>query len=117
MPDDKREYRLYALPAGEIPSDAEFYFLLPDIDLVYTREPVENAEEVTNPMQIPAPARAWLVETIEEIAARYLKENEKTLLEGTKTFVDRFREELEAERRKTARTVKVKARAKKHGQK
>lgn len=115
MPDDNREYRLYAMPAGEIPSDAEFYFLLPEIDLVYTQERPEHAEEVTNPMQIPAPARVWLVETIEEIAARYLKENEKELLEGSKTFVDRFRDELEAERRKTVRTVRVKARAKQHG--
>lgn len=112
---DDREYRLYALAAGDAPSDAEFYFLLPDIDLVYTQEPPEKAEEVTNPMQIPAAARVWLVETIEEIAERYLKDNEKELLAGSKTFVDRFRDELEAERRKTARTVRVKVRAAEHG--
>lgn len=98
-----------------MPSDAEFYFLLPEIDLVYTTERPKNAMEITSPEQIPAEARAWLVETIKTITDRYLRENEEALLDGSKTFLERLREELEVERRKTARTVRLKARVKEHG--
>ena len=109
--DEEKPYKLYAMPAGHITSDAEFFFLLPDIDLIYTQEPPAHAMEVTDPEQIPAAARIWLAETIEEIAKRYLAENEDALLEGTKTFMDRFRKELETEHRNLAKkTVRVKAR-------
>lgn len=115
----ENNYKLYALPAGHMTTDAEFFFLLPDIDLIYTQEPPEKAMEVTNPEQIPAEARLWLAETIHEIARRYLAENEDELLEGSKTFLDRFRAELEKEKRSTGRKkpVRVKARAAKHGEK
>lgn len=109
-------YRLYALQAGDRPSDTEFYFLLPEIDLVYTAEQPEGAIEVRHPEQLPAEAREWLYDAINEIAARYLRENQDALLDGTKTFVERFRVELAREQARAARTVKVKARAREHGQ-
>ena len=116
----EKSYKLYALPAGDVTTDAEYFFLLPDIDLIYTQDPPKNAMEVTDPEQIPAEARIWLAETIHDIAQRYLAENEDALLEGSKTFLDRFRAELEKEKRRTARetkTVRVKARAGQYGEK
>lgn len=114
-----KQYKLYALPPGGGPEDAEYYFLLPEIDLVYTQNKPGIGMEVTNPEQIPAQARLWLAETINEIAQRYLSENEEALLEGSKTFLDRFREELEKEKRSTGRkkTVRLKVRAEKHVEK
>lgn len=112
---DKTEYRLYALRSGDLPSDAEFYFLLPDIDLIYTTEKIENAVEVTKPEQLPEETRRWLLETIDTITERYLQENRETILDGTKTFMDRFRDELEKERKRTATIKPVKVRAVKHG--
>lgn len=111
------KYRLYALAAGDKPSDAEFYFLLPEIDLVYTQHEPTGAVEVRHPEQLPAEARMWLYEAIDEITARYLRDNEKTLLEGTKTFTERFRVELEAERDRQADkgAVRVKARVRADG--
>lgn len=114
MAQTDKKYRLYALHAGDRPSDAEFYFLLPDIDLVYTQEAPKDAIEIKATEQIPAEARGWLLETIDEIAARFLRENEEAILDGSKTFMDRFAAELEQERRRTAKTVRVKARAVKH---
>lgn len=115
---ENQKYRLYALPAGDDKTgDAEYYFLLPDIDLVYTTHDMGHGVEVTNPEQIPAQARQWLAETIQEIAERYLQENEEAVLTGSKTFLDRFRSELEKEQRKTEkRKIRVKVKgAAEHG--
>ena len=112
---ENKTYRLYALPAGHLPSDTEFYFLLPDIDLIYTTEQPEHAVLIEDPEQIPETARAWLVEAIGDITARYLTENEEALLEGSKTFLEKFEEELEKERLASAKRVKVKVRAASHG--
>ena len=117
-PENNEKYRLFALQAGDRPSDTEFYFLLPDIDLVYTTVEPPGAVEVRNPEQLPAAARAWLLETIDDITARYLRDNEEALLTGTKTFTERFRMELEREKRRTQgkNPVRVKVRGKSDGQ-
>lgn len=113
---ENEKYRLYALHAGDKPSDAEFYFLLPDIDLVYATSAPQGSMEIKDPEQIPAEARVWLLETIDEIADRFLRDNEDEMLEGSKSFLSRFEKELEQERRRSAKTVRVKARATRHGQ-
>ena len=100
---DEPKYKLYALKAGAMPSDTEFYFLLPDIDLVYTQEKPANAMEIDNPQQIPAEAREWLTVCIANITARWLKENPPVELKGSRTFMERLRTELEAEREKEAK--------------
>lgn len=115
MEQNDSPYKLYALPAGELPSDTEFYFLLPDIDLVYTQHEPENAVLIEDPEQIPESARAWLIESIGDITARFLQENENDLLQGSKTFMERFQEELEKERKANAKRVKVKVRTATHG--
>lgn len=94
------KYRLYVLEHGDIPSDTEFYFLLPDIDLVYTQEKPARAAVVENPEQIPAEARQWLAECIASITERWLKENAGIDLTDSRSFMDRLRDELEAERAK-----------------
>ena len=88
------------------------------MDLIYTQNRPFNAVEISDPEQIPAQAREWLAETINDIAQRYLSENEEALLEGSKTFLERFRMELDRERDQhgARKTVRVKARAK-HGEK
>lgn len=95
--DGADKYRLYALAAGDMPSDTEFYFLLPDIDLIYTREKPANAVEVERPEQIPADARVWLADCIQSITERWLKENERETLLESAAFMDRLRKELEKE--------------------
>lgn len=90
-------YHLYALRAGDAPSDTEFYFLLPEIDLVYTQEKPEKAVEITNPEQIPAAAREWLLQTISVLTERYLTESDGAV-KGSRSFMDRFARELEIER-------------------
>lgn len=98
---ENEKYKLYALLAGDAPSDAEFYFLLPEIDLVYTREAPPKAMEISDPQQIPAEAREWLANSIAIIAERYLRENTDVTLAGSRTFLDRLREELDAEIKKS----------------
>lgn len=114
--EEQGKYRLYALQAGDRPSDTEFYFLMPEIDLVYTTETPDGAIEINHPEQLPAEAREWLAGAIEEITERYLRENRDVLLDGTKTFLERFEQELAREQARAARTVKVKAKVKAHGQ-
>lgn len=114
-----REYRLFAVRAEDIPENAEFFFLLPEMALMYTQDAPERAVEIGDTAMLPAAAREWLVESIDAIAGRYLAEHEDELLAGTKTFLDRFRLELEREQaaaEKPAKKIRVKARAKGHGQ-
>lgn len=116
MAQDKQKYRLYVLRAEDIPEDAEFFCLLPDAALLYAQEQPERAREVLDTDILPAEARMWLVDSIETITHRYMRENEDELLAGTKTFMERFRAELERERRGSTRKIRVKARAKGHGE-
>lgn len=118
---ETREYRLFAVRAEDIPENAEFFFLLPEMALMYTQDAPERAVEIGDTAMLPAAAREWLVESIDAIAGRYLAEHEDELLAGTKTFLDRFRLELELEREQAAaerqtKKIRVKARAKGHGQ-
>ena len=39
--EDNEKYRLFAVRAEEIPADAEYFFLLPEMALLYTREEPE----------------------------------------------------------------------------
>ena len=113
--EDNEKYRLFAVRAEEIPADAEYFFLLPEMALLYTREEPERAVEIGDTAMIPPAARDWLVESIDAITGKYMAEHEDELLAGTRTFMDRFRRELEREQRAQERpekTIRVKARAK-----
>lgn len=116
MAQDKQKYRLYVLRAEDIPEDAEYFCLLPEAALLYAREAPERAKEVLDTDILPAEARMWLVDSIEQITRKYMRENEDELLAGTKTFMERFRAELERERRGSPKKIRVKARAKGHGE-
>lgn len=117
--DRDKKYRLFAVRTEAIPENAEYYIILPEMAMLYTQDAPEKAVEIGDTDMIPPEAREWLVECIDAITGKYLEENEDELLAGTKTFMDRFRQELERERRdaeKPAKRVRVKARAKGHGQ-
>ena len=112
---ETREYRLFAVRAEDIPENAEFFFLLPEMALMYTQDAPERAVEIGDTAMIPPAAREWLVESIDAITGKYMAEHEDELLAGTRTFMDRFRRELEREQRAQERpekTIRVKARAK-----
>lgn len=117
--DRDKKYRLFAVRTEAIPENAEYYIILPEMALLYTQDAPEKAVEIGDTAMIPPEAREWLVECIDAITGKYLEANEGELLAGTKTFLDRFRQELEREQaagKRPAKKIRVKARARGHGQ-
>lgn len=119
MAQDNEVYRLFAVRTEDIPENAEYYIILPEMALVYDKKTPERSVEIGDTAMIPPAAREWLVESIGAVTEKYMAANENGLLAGTKTFMERFRTELERERaaaeRKTKK-IRVKARAASHGQ-
>ncbi len=95
-------YGLYVVMPEDI-GEEEHFLITPGYCLLYTKnEPPKKHEEVKNLQILPALAKQWLTDTIDEIRLRYLEQNQAQVLLRAKNFNEIFEKELQAERDRTA---------------
>lgn len=99
MEEHRKKYGLYVIAQEDIGEEEKHFLITPGYCLLYTsNQPPERSAEVTDMKLLPALARNWLSETIDEIRRRYLEENQAEILQRAKTFNDFFEKELQQER-------------------
>ena len=102
MNEDKR-YGLYLARPEDIGETERFFLITPKWSLLYTdSEPPEPSREITELDALPAMAREWLNETIEQLRAEHLAAHQEEILRRGREFARRFEAELKAEREKLA---------------
>lgn len=97
--DDK--FGLYLVSPEDIGDEEKHFLITPGYCLLYTKNaPPKKSEEIKEMKMLPALARSWLGDTIEEIRKQYLIEHQAEVLLRAKSFNDLFERELEAEKQR-----------------
>jgi len=93
-------YRLFIVLPKNIPEGEKYYLITAQYCLLYTdaEKAPEGAREYTKIHKLPALAKEWLAECIDDVRKRALAEQKESLLmETAPAFYAALRDALEAE--------------------
>lgn len=93
------KFHLYVILPEDIPAGEKRYLITPGYCLLYSNlESVERGREITEVSTLPALAKQWLGECIEDLRREVLRERQADILSAASKFREAFVRELEAER-------------------
>ena len=90
-------YKIYVMRAGDAPDECEFYRMTARYTLVYTNtgKPPRSAELTQAELSaLSLDDRSWVVASMAEVYARYLKEHEKEIVPTIRERLAAFENEL-----------------------
>lgn len=96
------KYRLFVVLPENIPEGEKYYLVTADYCLLYTaaEEVPEGAREYTKIPALPALAKEWLAECIDDLRKKALAQQKQTLLtETAPAFYSALQAALESERK------------------
>lgn len=97
------KYRLFVVLPENIPEGEKYYLVTADYCLLYTaaEEAPKGAKEFTKIPALPALAKEWLAECIDDLRKKALAEQKEALLNETApAFYAALRDALEAENKR-----------------
>lgn len=101
------KYHLYLIPPEKIPEGEKYYLITPGYCLLYTRAALlSGVREVTEVSALPALAKNWLAQCIDEVRREVLTERQDEVLRSAERFRDTFQRELDRERGEIRRAGK-----------
>jgi hypothetical protein len=101
------KYHLYLIPPERIPEGEKYYLITPSYCLLYTAAVLTNGvEEITEVSKLPALAKNWLGQCIDDVRREVLTERQDEVLRSAERFRDTFQKELDRERREIRKAGK-----------
>ena len=94
------KFHLYLIDPEDIPEEETYYLITPGYCLLYTQtEGIEGTKEIEEVASLPALAKNWLSQCIDDVRRTVLAEKQDELLEAAERFRHSLGKELEAERK------------------